>query len=123
MNKRLVSEGYNKIARRYSLSRNQLESLKYLEKLNSLLKPNSRILDLGCGASKPVDEFFINHGHKIIGIDISSEQVKLAKKNIPAGSFKLKDITALKENEFEVEAVVSFYTIFHIPRKKTPKTL
>jgi len=36
---------------------------------------------------------------------------------------KLKDITALKENEFEVEAVVSFYTIFHIPRKKTPKTL
>ena len=123
MNKRLVSEGYNKIARRYSLSRNQFESLKYLEKLNSLLKPNSRILDLGCGAGKPVDEFFINHGHKIIGIDISSEQIRLAKKNIPAGLFKLKDITALKENEFEVEAVVSFYTIFHIPRKKTPKTL
>ena len=77
MNKRLVSKGYNKIARRYSLNRNQFENLKYLEKLNSLLKPNSRILDLGCGAGKPIDEFFINHGHKIIGIDISSEQVTL----------------------------------------------
>jgi cyclopropane fatty-acyl-phospholipid synthase-like methyltransferase len=92
-----------------------------LEKLNSLLKPNSRILDLGCGAGKPIDEFFINHGHKIVGIDISSEQVKLAKKNIPAGSFKIKDIASLKEKEFEVEAVVSFYTIFHLPRKKHQK--
>lgn len=27
----------------------------------------------------------------------------------------------MKENEFEVEAVVSFYTIFHIPRKKHQK--
>lgn len=121
MNKRLVIKGYNKIAKRYSLSRNQFKNLKYLEKLNSLLKPNSRILDLGCGAGKPIDEFFINHGHKIIGIDISSEQVKLAKKNIPAGSFKIKDIASLKENEFEVEAVVSFYTIFHLPRKKHQK--
>jgi len=52
MNKRLVSEGYNKIARRYSLNRNQFESLKYLEKLNSLLKPNSIILDLGGNVGK-----------------------------------------------------------------------
>ena len=121
MDKRLVSKRYNKIASSYSLNRNQFKSLKYLEKLNSLLKPNSRILDLGCGAGKPIDEFFINHGHKIIGIDISSEQVKLAKKNIPAGSFKIKDIASLKEKEFEVEAVVSFYTIFHLPRKKHQK--
>ena len=27
---------------------------KYLEKLNKLLKPNSLILDLGCGAGKPI---------------------------------------------------------------------
>lgn len=47
MNKHLVSKGYNKIAKRYSLNRNQFENLKYLEKLNPLLKLNSTILDLG----------------------------------------------------------------------------
>jgi len=118
MNKNLVSRGYRQIAEKYSSARNQFKNLKYLKKLNSLLRPNSTILDLGCGSGKPIDEFFVNHGHKIIGIDICPEQIKMARKNIPTGSFMVKDVAILKESEFKIEAVVSFYTIFHLPRKK-----
>jgi len=112
-----VREGYNKIAVDYSIKRDQFKNLKYLEKLNTLLKPNSTILDVGCGAGIPIDKYFIEKGHKVIGIDISDKQIELAKKNVPKAKFEIKDISDLKENEYRVEAVVSFYTIFHLKRE------
>jgi len=113
-----VKTSYNRIAKDYSATRDQFKNLKYLEKLNTFLKPKSKILDIGCGAGVPIDKYFIEKGHNVIGIDISSEQIKLAKKNIPEGHFEIKDMSFLKENEFTVNAVVSFYAIFHIPRER-----
>lgn len=115
---KIVLEGYNKIAHDYSTTRNQFDNLKYLKKLNIFLKPCSTILDIGCGAGIPIDKYFIERGHKIIGVDLSPKQISLALKNVPQGKFEVKDISNLKDNEFTVSAVISFYTIFHIPREK-----
>lgn len=118
MAKDLVRKGYDDIADKYLHGRDQFKSLPYLEKLNSLLKPNSFILDIGCGSGKPVDEFFVNHDHRIIGIDISKKQIELARKHVPDGTFEVKDMSKLREGEYRVDAAVSFYAIFHIPRKQ-----
>ncbi len=117
MDKNLVKDSYNQIAETYLQTRNQFKNLKYLEEFVKLLKPGAEILDLGCGAGKPVDEFLVKNGFKVIGLDISENQIKLAKKNVPEGKFYLKDISLLKRGEYQVDAVVSFYTIFHIPRE------
>jgi cyclopropane fatty-acyl-phospholipid synthase-like methyltransferase len=117
MSKDLVRKGYNKIARKYMEVRDQFTNDRYLMMLNNLLKPNSKILDLGCGAGKPVDKFFIYHGHNLIGIDISEKQIKLAKRNTPQASYAVKDISDLRKGEYQVDAVVSFYTILHLPRE------
>jgi len=113
-----VKAGYNKAARAYSKGRDQFKNDKYLDRLDSLLKPNSVILDVGCGSGKPVTEFFVNHGHQVTGIDISKEQIKLAKENVPQGLFEVRDMSLLKPGEYAVDAIVSFYTIFHIPREQ-----
>lgn len=118
MAKDVVRKGYDKIGERYLKDRDQFKSLPYLEKLNSLLKPDSLILDIGCGAGKPVAEYLMNQGHRVIGIDISKKQIELARKHIPQGEFEAKDMANLKEAQYEVDAVVSFYAIFHIPREK-----
>lgn len=118
MKKNIVREGYNKAAEDYSASRDEFANIEDLKKLNSLLKPNSTILDIGCGAGIPVDKFFVDHGHKVIGIDISEKQIELAKKNVLEATFAVKDMSEFREGEYEVEAVVSFYAIFHIPREK-----
>ncbi|MDP3733340.1 MAG: class I SAM-dependent methyltransferase [Candidatus Daviesbacteria bacterium] len=118
MNKAIVREGYNKIAEDYLASRDQFSNPKYLDKLNSFLKPNSTILDIGCGAGMPIDKFFVDRGHKVIGIDISEKQIKLAKKNIPQGQFEVKNMSDIKAGEYQVDAVVSFYAIFHISREE-----
>lgn len=118
MNKTIVREGYDKVAGDYSATRDQFSNVKHLDKLSALLKPNSTILDIGCGAGLPIDQYFIDHGHKVIGIDISEKQIDLAKNNIPQGEFFVKDMSDLKAGEYSVDAVVSFYAIFHIPRKE-----
>ncbi|MFC1952838.1 class I SAM-dependent methyltransferase [Chloroflexota bacterium] len=98
--------------------RKQFVNYRYLENLEKQLSPGSEILDLGCGAGKPIDRFFIDKGHSVSGIDISKTQIKLAKRNVPKARYKVKDISTLKRAEYQVNAVVSFYTIFHIPREK-----
>lgn len=117
MSNDLIKQSYNKVADNYASGRNQSENSKYLDKFNLLLQPISYILDIGCGAGKPVDEFFVSKGHKVVGIDISERMIELAKKNVPEGEFKVEDMTELKDGEYQVDAVVSFYAIFHTPRE------
>ena len=113
----LVKAGYNKSAKNYAAHRNQSENFTHLDKLNELLRPHSKILDIGCGAGKPVDSYFISKGHTVTGIDISEEMIALAKQNVSEGDFKVEDMSSLKDGEYRVDAVVSFYAIFHTPRE------
>jgi cyclopropane fatty-acyl-phospholipid synthase-like methyltransferase len=118
MSSDLVKESYNKIAEDYSSQRDVFKNNKYLEKLIQLLKPHARILDLGCGSGVPIDKYLVDKGFKVTGIDISEKQIELAKRNVLEAVFEVKDMANLQDGEFEVDAVVSFYAIFHIPRKK-----
>lgn len=114
----LVRDGYDKIAATYLASRDKLKSGKYIQQLLKYLPKNSTILDLGCGAGVPVDDVLLKAGHRVIGIDNSSEQIKLARKLCRGAEFVVSDIASLKNEEYEVQAVVSFYTLFHVNRTK-----
>src|SRR5258706_15877090 len=103
----LVKEGYEKIAADYASKRNQFESLAYLKQFASLIKKGRTILDVGCGAGKPVDEFLIKEGFAVNGIDISEKMIELAKKNVPEAFYEVKDMTQLKDGEYCVDGIVS----------------
>ncbi len=109
---------YDKIARFYLADRDKLKSGKYLRRLLKILPKNSTILDLGCGAGVPVDDMLLKAGHSVIGIDSSSEQIELARTYCKQGQYLVGDISKLKNNEYRVEAVVSFYAVFHIERTR-----
>lgn len=112
-----VKQGYNKVAEDYDKTRNQFKNTKYLEHLDSLLPPSSTILDIGCGAGEPVDSYFVNKGHKVIGIDISEKMIELSKHNVSEAEYKVQDMMELKNKEYFIDAVISFYAIFHTPRE------
>lgn len=114
---------YDQIAGVYLANRDRLKSGKYVRQLLKYLPKNSTILDLGCGAGVGVDDILLKAGHHVIGIDISSEQIKLARKMCPRGEFRVGDIQDLQVGEYQVNAVVSFYTIFHVPREKQGELL
>lgn len=114
----LVRDGYDKVASTYLANRDRLKSGKYIQQLLKYLPKNSIILDLGCGAGVPIDDVLLKAGHEVIGIDISSEQIKLARTSCPRGQYLVGDIQDLQVGEYRVQAVISFYTIFHVPREK-----
>ncbi len=118
MNTDLVKQGYNKIAERYTATRDQFSNVKYLEKLAELLKPGATVLDIGCGGGLPVDKFLTEKGFRVTGLDISEKQIELARKNVPQGTFEVKNMVDLQNGEYQVEGVVSFYAIFHTPREQ-----
>lgn len=118
MNQR-VKAGYNVAAKNYSSEfRDQFKNENHLEKLVEVLQPGSNILDVGCGAGNPIDSFLISKAMRVKGIDISEAQIELAKSYVPEASYEVKDMSDLKDAEYSVDAVVSFYAIFHTPREK-----
>lgn len=111
------------MAKNYLADRARLKSGKYLQKLLKYLPKNSKIVDLGCGAGVPVDDILLKAGHEVVGLDISPEQIKLARRNCSKGQYLVADISALKPYEYQVQAVVMLYTLFHLPRTRHPTIL
>lgn len=114
----LVKKGYDKAAKNYSKSRDTFQSAKYLDTFSKLVKKGRTILDVGCGAGRPIDDYLIQQGFVVNGIDISEKQIELAKKNVPEAFYEVKDMSELKKSEYCVDGIVSFYAIFHTPREK-----
>ncbi len=123
MQTKLITDGYNKIAQVYLANRDRLKSAKHIHQLLKYLPKNSNILDLGCGAGVPIDDILIKSGNDVIGLDISRVQIDLARKNCPRGEYLVADITTLKKRDYLVNAVVCFYTLFHLPRNEHKKML
>lgn len=114
-----VKAGYNIVAKNYSSQfRDQFKNEKHLAKLVEVLQPNSNVLDVGCGAGKPIDSYLVSSGMKVKGIDISEAQIKLAKSYVPKANYMVQDMSELQNGEYQVDAVISFYAIFHTPREK-----
>ena len=118
MKSNLVRDGYDRMAKAYLAKRDNLKSGKYVQELLKYLTKNSTVLDLGCGAGVPIDDILLKSGHSVTGIDISGEQIKLARNNCRGGEFFVGNIENLREGEYSVDVIVSFYTLFHISRDK-----
>ena len=115
--KRIVEAGYDKVAAAYSRleGENQWPRMRWLRKVLTKLKPEGSVLDLGCGSGDPAD-IKIAKLHQVTGVDISNAQIGLARQNVPQGKFISEDLGSLDFPEGSFDAVVSFYTLEHLPR-------
>jgi ubiquinone/menaquinone biosynthesis C-methylase UbiE len=91
--------------------------MQWLKKLLDRLEPGSSILDLGCGSGDPAD-IEIAKNHKITGVDISQAQIDLVRQNVPNGYFIHGDAGSVDFPSASFDAVISFYTLEHIPREE-----
>ncbi|MFX1417733.1 MAG: class I SAM-dependent methyltransferase [Promethearchaeota archaeon] len=74
------------------------------------LPKEAYVLDLGSGTGLPYAKMLIEKGFKVLGIDISAEMVKIAKKNVPNAQFKEISMTDLNYQK-KFDGVFSSYSM------------
>ncbi len=116
--KRIVAKGYDAISERYlawSALRPSETRLRYLGLALELIPAASDVLELGCGAGIPMTAA-LAEGRTVTGVDISETQIEAARRNVPAATFVLADMTTLDFEPASFDAVVAFYALTHVPR-------
>lgn len=120
--RKVVKEGYEKgdYGKAFRLHRVRLTKfeLTLFKKLCNLLPEQGKILDLGCGLGIPYDKYLADKDFNVTGVDFSKKHISMARKNVPKARFIYKDFTKVNFRPATFDAIVSFYAIFHIPRKE-----
>lgn len=106
-----TKKDYNKIAKQFSASRNHVweEITPLFDKIKG-----GEVLDVGCGNGR-FFKIFKEEGMDYVGVDFSSELVKIAKDKYPEGNFRQADGLDLPFSGNSFEAVVSIAVLHHIP--------
>lgn len=87
------------------------------------LPPGSRVLDLGCGTGVPTAGMLTETGLEVVGVDVSTEMLALARRNVPTGRFVAMDLMELDESLGRFDAVCAFFSLLMIRRRDIPRVL
>ncbi|MEK6734476.1 MAG: class I SAM-dependent methyltransferase [Pseudomonadota bacterium] len=115
-NKDNVYKSYDKMFNWFDEHRSRdLFEKPYLDLAISYLKPNAKILDLGCGMGEPIGKYFIDNGYQLTGIDGSSKLIDLAKARFPKGQFMVGDMREVSLKE-KFDLVLAWNSFFHLSK-------
>ncbi|KIK69198.1 hypothetical protein GYMLUDRAFT_639167 [Collybiopsis luxurians FD-317 M1] len=119
--KTVIEQCYNAIAPKYhnwAAPRPTKKRAEYIERLGQSLPKGAKVLELGCGAGLPATQQLVDQGFDVLGVDISSAQLAPAKEHVPAARFMQGDMIGLEFPEGSFDAVMAFYSLFHLPREE-----
>jgi SAM-dependent methyltransferase len=116
-----VEAGYDALAPRFGEWSDRVEGdpwERFLGELASCLPHGAQVLDLGCGNGSKIAR--VADGFEVVGVDISAEQLRLARAELPDATLIQADFTGLEFPPGSFDAVTAFYSILHVPRAEHP---
>lgn len=116
--KQIVRQGYDAIAESYLAWTGDHPSpirQRALDLIIAELAPGAQVLELGCGAGRPMTAALAEH-FRVHGVDISARQIELAAGNVPGATFQQADLASVDFPGGSFDAVVAFYALTHLPR-------
>jgi ubiquinone/menaquinone biosynthesis C-methylase UbiE len=111
---------YDKAAKKYAdMWFDYKEMRPFLDKFMSMLKTGSLILDAGCGSGRDA-EYIASHGFKVIGIDLSENMIREAKKWVTSKNVKLMkmDMQKMDFEDGKFDGLISISSFLHIPKNE-----
>lgn len=109
---------YDRIASKWESIRQDFRpgERDYFDLLLNSLQANSLVLDLGCGTGVPNAVLLNDAGHRVHGIDASSELLKIARKHLPEAHFELSQIEDPSPLPGPFDGAICWDAIFHLER-------
>ena len=115
--KRTVQAGYDELSDRFGEWGAGVEGdpwARFVDDVAVRLPAGAKVLDLGCGngskTARLADRF------DVTGVDLSEQQLRIARAAAPEGSFVHADFTEVDLPPGELDAVTALYSIVHVPR-------
>jgi SAM-dependent methyltransferase len=96
----------------------------WFDRFFARLRPAGCILDLGCGAGKPLAEFVLKSGFDLTGIDYSVPMLDLARSRYPTAEWihgDMRDMRSLLHRHFD--GIFSWDGTFHLSREEQRQLL
>ena len=121
--KEAVRRGYDALSHRYDAAFDPQRYHPWIAELCARLPARSRVLDVGCGSGVPLARELTAAGHHVTGVDISEVQVRRARELVPGGDFIHADAAEVSFPSASFDAVVTLYTLIHIPLEQQPPLL
>lgn len=87
----------------------------WLDKFLSLVRPAGHILDIGCGAGKPIAEYFLQQHFAVTGIDASAPMIARCRERFPASRWHVSDMRTL-QLDATFDGLLAWDSFFHLTR-------
>jgi ubiquinone/menaquinone biosynthesis C-methylase UbiE len=122
-NQKNIIDCYDKTAKNYADKYIDELSKKHFDRILLELfalenKDSGKTIDLGCGPGQTTKYLYDCGLTNIVGIDISSQMVTVAKQISPHLNFKVADVLKLKYADSYFSSAIAFYTIVHFDHKQ-----
>ena len=113
-----VRDSYNQVCDRWAEYRAKMPVNRCIVDFCACLKPDAKILDVGCGTGYPIAAYLSGCGFHVTGIDISEKMIEKAKaQNLPNTAFAVCDFLDFRADE-PYDAIIAFDSIWHIAHEK-----
>lgn len=106
---------YDRHARAWSRYRgDRLVERAWLDRFVASLPDQYRaILDVGCGTAVPVDQYLIDQGCQLYGVDSSSAMIAMARTRFPDHRWDVADMRSLAVNG-TFGGIIAWDSLFHL---------
>jgi SAM-dependent methyltransferase len=84
-----------------------------LDAFAELVRGRGTVADIGCGPGH-VGRYLFDHGIPVIGIDLSSQMVAVARRLHPRMDFAVDSMLKLAASDASWAGITAFYSIIHI---------
>ena len=116
---RIVQAGYDALGSSFGEWGGRVEgdpSERFLADLARRLRDGGRVLDLGCGNGTKLS--LLADRLELTGVDVSGEQLRLARANVPQATFVHADFSDIDFPAETFDAAAALYSIVHVAREQ-----
>jgi SAM-dependent methyltransferase len=110
-------DSYDRIAQQWSAARNAFfgRERHYIDAVLSAAPVGSTILDLGCGTGRPMAEYIVSQGRRVVGVDQSEAMLTIARERLPSEQWVLASMEAYEPGDGYAGALL-WDSLFHVRR-------